>query len=315
MLQSPAAILRSSRSALSAPRASILSTSFKHNTILPFLVNNYQPWSSSYPRSAINGISLPFSRRSFHSSSYLLNNAGINPNFPDEPSQVPRIRRPGRYFAEHLDTTRYRLGNDPIYSAPAGSQIAFTKRASLGLAALSTYIAYLFAMTTSVTMATASLAVLPLVAPIPIFMYLSKPYVTRIFRLYKKIPPIERTRVLTPEEEEDEAMGFAPSRTYLEPQPDTFESITEDETLIVEQVGLFGRSVHATQVKLAGIRLATKSESRFGWVNWIYTDPETKEVFPMYIADNVGGIKMDRLWGIIEKNSGVDNGRSFLNQP
>lgn len=316
MLPTPATLLRSSRAAISAPRAAILSSIFKHNTISPFLsLDKSQSWhSTSLYTPNVSGVYLPSSRRQFHQSSFLLNNSGINPNFPDEPSQVPRIRRPGRYFADHLDTTRYRLGNDPIYSSPAGSQIAFTKRASVGLAALSGYIAYLFTMTTSVSSLVAALAVVPLVMPIPIFMYLSKPYVTRIFRLYKKIPPIERTRVLTPEEEEDEAMGFASPRTYLEPQPDTFESIMEDETLVVEQIGAFGRSVRATQIKLSGLRIAPKNETRFGWVNWIYTDPETKEVIKLYVADNVGGIKMDRIWGIIEKNSGIDNGRSFLNQ-
>lgn len=117
--------------------------------------------------------------------------------------------------------------------------------------------------------------------PIPVFQYLSKPYVTRIFRLYRT------------------------------DEPQTYENLVKDETLVVEQVGAFGRSVYATQIKLQDIRIA---KERYGWVNWEYRDPETKEVLKMYVADNVGGIKMDRIWGIIEKNSGIDNGRSFLDE-
>jgi hypothetical protein len=120
-----------------------------------------------------------------------------------------------------------------------------------------------------------------LLIPIPVFQYLSNPYVTRIFRLYRT------------------------------DEPQTLENLTKDETIVVEQVGAFGRSVHATQIKVQDIKLVNE---RFGWVNWEYRDPNSKEVLKMYVADNVGGIKMDRLWGIVEKNSGVDNGRSFLNE-
>lgn len=122
---------------------------------------------------------------------------------------------------------------------------------------------------------------IPLLIPIPVFQYLSKPYVTRIFRLYRA------------------------------DEPQTYENLVKDETLVVEQVGAFGRSVHATQIKLQDIRIV---KERYGWVNWEYKDPESKEILKMYVADNVGGIKMDRIWGIIEKNSGIDNGRSFLDE-
>lgn len=94
-------------------------------------------------------------------------------------------------------------------------------------------------------------------------------------------------------------------------EPQTYENLTKDETLVVEQVGNFGRSVYATQIKLQDIKL---TKERLGWVNWVYEDPETKDVVKMYVADNVGGIKMDRIWGIIEKNSGIDNGRAFLDE-
>lgn len=307
MLSSPAQILRSVRSAKGLPRATILSSGFRHNAILPLLVNT-KCLESRKPSLGVHIHSF----RSFHTSRPAFDDSGINPNYPDEPAKIPRVRKPGRYFAESIDSSKYRLSNDPIYISPAGPQIAFTKRASYGLAALSCYLAYLGSMTTSISPLVATLVVLPLTLPIPFFQYLSAPYVNRVFRLYKKVPPVERVRALTPEEEaEEKALGYTQPRTYLEPQPDTFESIVDDETLVVEQIGKFGRSTSATQIKLSDIRIV---HERFGWVNWVYTDPETKEVIKLYIADNVGGIKMDRIWGIIEKNSGIDNGRGFLNQ-
>lgn len=229
-------------------------------------------------------------------------NEGINPNFPDEPIKVPRIRRPGRYFAEPLDTYKYRLGNWPIYVAPAGPQVAFTKRASLGLAALGGYIGYLATTMSSVSTLAAVLGVIPLLMPIPLFQYFSKPYVTRIFRLYDRIEPVQHKR------QGEDGLEYIEE----EPQPDTYETITGDETLVVEQIGTFGRSVHATRIKLNDVRLV---KERMGWANWVYKDEKTGEELPLYVADNVGGIKMDRIWGVVEKNSGVDNGRGFLNQP
>lgn len=241
--------------------------------------------------------------RSFHTSPFLRNTEGLNPNFPDEPMNAPRVRRPGRYFAESINTTKYRLGNWPIYIAPAGPQVAFTKRASLGFAALSGYVGYLATVMASVSPLSATLGVLPLLLPIPLFQYFSKPYVTRIYRLYERLPTIKR--VSEPQEDGNQ------HQEYFEEQPDTFLSLTEDETLVVEQVGIFGRSVHATQIKVKDIKIVNE---RFGWVNWIYKDEETGDIVKMYVADNVGGIKMDRLWGVIERNSGIDNGRGFLNQ-
>ncbi|VVT55321.1 uncharacterized protein SAPINGB_P004538 [Magnusiomyces paraingens] len=243
-----------------------------------------------------------FSRKGFHTTTIVRSDEGINPNFPDEPIRVPRIRRPGRYFSEPLNTAKYRLSNWPIYVAPAGPQVAFTKRASLGLAALSGYIGYLATTTASVSALAATLGVVPLLLPIPFFQYLSKPYVTRIFRLYERLPPVIHKRT------GEDGLEY----TDEEPQSYTYETLTEDETLVVEQIGAFGRSVHATQIKVKDIRIVS---DRMGWVTWEYKDPESGEVLPMYVADNVGGIKMDRLWGVIEKNSGIDNGRSFLDEP
>lgn len=230
--------------------------------------------AAPFTRQACIGLS----NRSFHSFTFL--RSDINPDFPVDPRQVPRVRRPGRYFSEPLPPY-LRIGNAPIYTAPAGSQIAFTKRSTLGFAALGAYVGYLCSVTTAIPAYVMWAGLVPLLLPIPVFAYLSKPYVTRIFRLYRV------------------------------DEPQTYENLTNDETLVVEQVGTFGRSVFASQIRLQDIRI---SNERYGWVNWEYKDPETNDVVKMYVADNVGGIKMDRIWGIIEKNSGINNGRAFLNE-
>ncbi|CAN6654118.1 hypothetical protein TRVA0_027S00408 [Trichomonascus vanleenenianus] len=184
-------------------------------------------------------------------------------------------------WAEPMDP-KMKLGMRPIYSALAGHHVAFTKRASFGFLLASLYAAYVVASAATLPNFLGLIGLVPIAAPIPIMQYLTSPYVTRIFRMYKK------------------------------DEPQTIETISNDETLVIEKVSMFGRSLKATEIKLADIRLTNE---RFGWVNWVYKDKETGEVIKMYVADNIGGIKMDRIWGIIERNSGVDNGRGFLSEP
>uniref|UniRef100_A0A060TC37 ARAD1D36674p n=1 Tax=Blastobotrys adeninivorans TaxID=409370 RepID=A0A060TC37_BLAAD len=215
--------------------------------------------------------------RLFHTRSCL--QTLMNPVEPDEPHKI-KIRRPGKAFAEPMDPKK-QLGMHPIYTALAGHHVAFTRRAAFGFLLASIYAAYVVVSAPSLPNYLALVGLLPVALPIPLMLYLTRPYVTRIFRLYNR------------------------------GEPQTYENITEDETLVVETVSMFGRSLKATEIKLKDIRLANE---RNGWVNWVYTDEASGEVVKLYVADNVGGIKMDRIWGIIEKNSGVDNGRGFLDQ-
>jgi hypothetical protein len=96
-------------------------------------------------------------------------------------------------------------------------------------------------------------------------------------------------------------------RVYKKGETQTLENMTEDETLAVERVSLFGRKAYTTLVKLQDIRRTSK---RRGWVNWEARDSAGIST-GMYVADNIGGLRMDRIWGIIEHNSGIDNGRFF----
>lgn len=217
-------------------------------------------------------------RSLFHTTS--LRQSLVNPVAPDESYKV-RIRKPGKAFGEPMDPKK-QLGMRPIYTALAGHHVAFTRRASFGFLLASIYAGYVVYASASLPNFLGLIGLLPIALPLPIMQYLTGPYVTRIFRLYDR--------------------GV----------PQTYENITKDETLVIEQVSMFGRSLKATEIKLADIKL---TKERMGWVNWVYTDKESGEVIKMYVADNIGGIKMDRIWGIVEKNSGVDNGRGFLDDP
>jgi hypothetical protein len=221
------------------------------------------------------GAVLPsFSRRTFHSTQKRLSE--INPVYPDE-SHLVRIKKPGALLAQPIDPN-YRLGMTPLYTAPLGHQIAFTKRWSVGFFMVGTYVGYLVYGVSGVSAAMGALGMVPLILPLPLLQYFTGPYVTRMFRMYRK------------------------------DEPQTYENMTKDETLVVEKIGLFGRRTYATEVKLKDIRIVDK---RMGWVNWQFKDNNGVSS-NMYVADNVGGMRMDRLWGIIEKNSGIENGRSFL---
>lgn len=215
--------------------------------------------------------------RLFHTSTCL--RSITNPVSTDESFKI-KLRKPGKMWSEPLDPKK-QLSMRPIYEAPAGHHIAFTKRATFGFLFIGLYAGYVTLTAATLPNILGLVGILPIAVPIPLLHYLTKHYVTRVFRLYDK------------------------------DVVQTYDNITKDETLVIEKISTFGRSLHATEIKLKDIKLAN---GRYGWVNWVAKDEASGEVIPMYIADNVGGIKMDRLWGIVEKNSGVDNGRGFLDE-
>lgn len=170
-----------------------------------------------------------------------------------------------------------RLGMDPLYTAPFDHQIAFTKRWCWGVSAIGAYVCYASLGVASLSVTYGLAGFLLMVLPVPLAQYFTKSYVTRIHRVYRR------------------------------DEPQTLENMTRDETLAVERVSLSGRKTYTTLVKLQDIRLVNK---RRGWVNWEVRDSQGVGT-GMYVSDNIGGLRMDRIWGIIEHNSGIDNGRYF----
>lgn len=201
----------------------------------------------------------------------------VDPSDPDQ-ALLYKIKRPGTFFKEPLDP-QIQLSHEPLYTAPMASQVSFTKRWSLGFFGVGAYIGYLtMGVGASSTLVAAGLV--PLLLPLPLIQYFAGGYVTRIFRVYRRN------------------------------EPQTYEALTENETLMVEKLSLFGRSTYGVPIQVQNTFIANR---RLGWINWVHLDERTGALTKLYVEDNIGGIQMDRIWGILEKNSNIDNGRSFLN--
>lgn len=200
----------------------------------------------------------------------------LDPSDPLE-ARFNRVKYPGKLFKERMNQD-WVLGQTPLYTAPAATQVGFTKRWAFGIVALGAYVGYIFTgiVDLSTPAIVAGFAALSL--PIPISQYYLGPYVTRIFRVYRR------------------------------GEPQTYENLIKNETLMIEKIGMFGRSTYGVPIEISQTYRVNK---RFGWVNWAYINDNGAAV-PLYVSDHIGGVKMDRLWGIIEKNSKVKNGRDFL---
>lgn len=201
----------------------------------------------------------------------------VDPADPDDPAPY-KVKRAGTFFKEPMDPNTY-LGQHPLYEGPFTSQIAFSKRWSMGFLFVGSYVGYLSMGVVGISDSMAMLGLLPLVLPLPLLQYFAGNYVTRVFRVYRKN------------------------------EVQTYENLTNDETLMVEKLSLFGRSTYGVPIKVKDTYIVNK---RLGWINWAYVDPNNNAMVKMYVQDNIGGMRMDRIWGILEKNSGIDNGRTFL---
>ena len=122
-------------------------------------------------------------------------------------------------------------------------------------------------------------------APAVAVNYKLKDYVTRVFRLYDK------------------------------EKPQDLETLTSDEKLIFEKLNATGNKTYNTLLTVLDnktLQLSSEKQSLFKpYSSWVELAEGVKNHY--YITDNVGGMKMDRLWGIVEHNSGVDNGRYIEN--
>lgn len=166
----------------------------------------------------------------------------------------------------------FRTGYDPLYVSPAGNSISLLKRASLGFGVAGLYISHLMSGMPLFSDSLVYLATTLSVIPFPAAHLLTQHYVTRLFRLYDT------------------------------EKPQNLESLTTDETLVAEKVSFTGRRYYNTLVKVQDLQVIKNGLIKANW--------KTNDGL-FYIVDDVGGIKMDRIWGVAEKNSGIDNGRYF----
>lgn len=171
---------------------------------------------------------------------------------------------------------KYRLSYSPLYEAPGAKYISLLKRLSLSFAVLGAYGGKLFYESSQFDDVFALYTILATTTPAVFIQYKTKDYITRIFRLYDKS------------------------------KPQTLENLTQDEQLVMEKLNGLGSKTYNEVLKISGndqLKLDGKQGFFKAYGNW----KVGKRRF--YVVDNIGGIKMDRLWGIVEKNSGVNNGR------
>ncbi|GMM37411.1 hypothetical protein DASC09_047360 [Saccharomycopsis crataegensis] len=188
------------------------------------------------------------------------------------------VRLPGVFFSAPMPDN-YRLGYFPIYTAPGLSYVSLVKRVTLGLSVVGTYAAYMIDSGSYLSFEAAAIIGALSVLPLPIVQYFTKDYVTRIYRLYN-----------------------------TDQTPQTYENLTKDETLVVEKMMMGGKRCYNELVKMDNLKL---KKTWYGTTVWQHIDDQGVER-TYTVADDIGGIKMDRLWGIAEKNTGIDNGRLLM---
>lgn len=195
---------------------------------------------------------------------------------PKEDKRV-RIRLPGVPFAVALPEN-LRLSNFPLYLSPSISYVLLAKRVSLSAACVGLYGAYWASTASLLSTELVSLLGVLSVLPFPLVTYFTQNYVSRIYRLYDTS------------------------------KSQTLDNMVQKETLVMERMMFGGKRCYNV---LAELEYITIKKNWYGQTVWHYKNKEGLER-DFYVSDDVGGAKMDRIWGIIEKNSGIDNGRLLL---
>ncbi|KAK6458717.1 uncharacterized protein RJT20DRAFT_8342 [Scheffersomyces xylosifermentans] len=206
-----------------------------------------------------------------------------NPWSPTLYNDVVSVRKAGSVRSTALPEN-FRLSYSTLYEAPGSKHVAMLKRLTLSFAVLGVYGAKLFYESAQFEDIYAIGTLIATSAPALVVQYKTRDYVTRIFRLYDK------------------------------DKPQTLENLVNDEKLICEKLNLTGGKTYNELLHISGNKsLVVSKRPKFPilapYSTWEEIDPESKKKRHFYIVDNMGGMKMDRIWGIVEHNSGVNNGR------
>ncbi|WEJ94848.1 hypothetical protein PSN45_002348 [Yamadazyma tenuis] len=210
----------------------------------------------------------------------------ISENNPWSPTLLTdrvKVRKPGYVRSVELPEN-LRLSYQPLYEAPGSKYVALLKRLTISVGVLGCYGAKLFYDSPHFDDYYAVSTLAACSVPAMVVQYKTREYVTRIFRLYDKN------------------------------KPQTLENLVNDEQLIVEKLNFTGGKTFNQLVRVSGndsLKLVStpKVPLLASYAVWQDKEPESGTVRKHYIVDDIGGMKMDRLWGIVEKNSGEDNGR------
>lgn len=205
----------------------------------------------------------------------------ISENNPWSPTLYNDVVRVKKGFKTVKLPANYRLSYEPLYEAPGSKYVAMLKRLTLSFAVIGVYGAKLFYELVQFDDLYALGTLVGTWAPAVAVQYKTSDYVTRAFRLYDK------------------------------DKPQTLENLVNDEKLVMEKLSATGGKTYNTLLSVSNnplLKLTGDDNSAFApYRLWESDGEDGKQYF--YVVDNVGGMKMDRLWGIVEHNSGVDNGR------
>lgn len=227
-----------------------------------------------------------------HNSSYKQSDSTVdtdeiisenNPWSPTLYSDIVHIHKPNSFRSTALPSN-YRLSYQALYEAPGAKYVAMLKRLTLSFAVLGCYGAKLFYESAQFDDVYALATLAGCAAPAYFVQYKTRDYVTRIFRLYDK------------------------------DKPQTLENLLADEKLVMEKLNATGGKTYNQLLDISHNKsLLLLQPSAFPvlgpYTSWDDKDKETGTKRHFYVVDDIGGLKMDRIWGIVEHNSNVDNGR------
>lgn len=227
-----------------------------------------------------------------HNNGYRLSDSTVNSdeilseNDPWSPSlfeDIVHVRKPNSFRSTALPSN-YRLSYLALYEAPGAKYVAMLKRLTLSFAVLGCYGAKLFYESPQFDDIYAAATLISCSAPAYFVQFKTRDYVTRIFRLYNK------------------------------DKPQTLENLLSDEKLIMEKLNMTGGKTYNELLTITDNKsLQLVEPSRFPllspYASWKEVDKESGVKRNYYVVDDIGGLKMDRIWGIVEHNSKVDNGR------
>lgn len=174
-----------------------------------------------------------------------------------------------------------RLSYTPLYDSPGGKYAGMLRKTTFGFALCGAYAAKLIADLAQFDDVYAITALTACIIPWIVVQVKTRHYVVRLWRLYDN-----------------------------RDTPQTLELLTTNETLVAEKLTIGGGRTYNELINVDSLLRLASPPNAVSRVLGPYT-AWTQNKTHHYIADNVGGLKMDRIWGIVEKNSGVNNGRFF----
>ncbi|KAG5354354.1 hypothetical protein CJU90_4167 [Yarrowia sp. C11] len=214
------------------------------------------------------------SARSLHTTGVLRQFNNFDPSDELQP-RITKVIDPDNQTAGPFNYRLFKIADEPLYSAPATFQVALAKKSAFTLGLIGTYASYLFFHYPLLPDLGGYIA-LGLWLPFPLATHYLAPYVSKVSRIYRR------------------------------GEPETLENMTKNETVLIETISLLGRKPMSWIIPLRDLKVVNK---RSGWANWEYTNPKTGDQHVFYVSESTGGFKMDRIWGITERNAGIDSGR------